>query len=335
MIVSDVGRTTRRSSSTSVAALRHPRHLRGEAFDVLGFLHQQALGNEEREVGVDVAGRLEAAVEPLLHQLPDRVAVRPDHHAPLDRRVVGQLGAADDVDVPAAEVLGLRRDLGWKIGNVSVDMCLAAVKGRPTDEACRGAPAEKAFVGRGFTPRQDDRQCVSSSVDRRATGNRCESGCRGSPPPQRRPGDEPAHRRDAAHALRRPDRRDGSHGRHWPRPPTASRCATARSSAAPRAQQADGAPHEIANLVRRRDAVRDRHRAATPLGLRRVRKGSRRWRDPAIASAARAPNTSPSSSELLASRLAPCTPVQATSPAANRPETDVRPSRSVSTPPMT
>ena len=38
-----------------------------------------------------------------------------------------------------------------------------------------------------------------------------------------------------------------------------------------------------------------------------------------IASAARAPNTSPSSSELLASRLAPCTPVQATSPAANSP----------------
>ena len=38
-----------------------------------------------------------------------------------------------------------------------------------------------------------------------------------------------------------------------------------------------------------------------------------------------APNTSPSSSELLASRLAPWTPVQATSPAANSPGTEVRP----------
>ena len=40
-----------------------------------------------------------------------------------------------------------------------------------------------------------------------------------------------------------------------------------------------------------------------------------------IAPAARAPNTSPSSSELLARRLAPCTPVQATSPAAYSPGT--------------
>ena len=43
-----------------------------------------------------------------------------------------------------------------------------------------------------------------------------------------------------------------------------------------------------------------------------------------IACAARAPKTSPSSSELLASRLAPWTPVQATSPAANSRGTEVR-----------
>ena len=55
---------------------------------------------------------------------------------------------------------------------------------------------------------------------------------------------------------------------------------------------------------------------------------------PCIATPARAPNTSPSSSELLARRLAPWTPVQAVSPAANRPGIDVRPHSSVSTPPM-
>ena len=54
---------------------------------------------------------------------------------------------------------------------------------------------------------------------------------------------------------------------------------------------------------------------------------------PRIASASRAPNTMPSSSELEASRLAPCTPVQATSPAAQRPGRAVAPDRSVSTPP--
>ena len=39
-----------------------------------------------------------------------------------------------------------------------------------------------------------------------------------------------------------------------------------------------------------------------------------RWRSATMASAARAPNTSPSRSELLARRLAPWTPLQATSP---------------------
>src|SRR5438046_2050725 len=49
---------------------------------------------------------------------------------------------------------------------------------------------------------------------------------------------------------------------------------------------------------------------------------------------ARAPKTTPSSSELLAKRLAPCTPLQAASPAANNPGRLVRPSRSVRTPPI-
>ena len=51
------------------------------------------------------------------------------------------------------------------------------------------------------------------------------------------------------------------------------------------------------------------------------------------ASASRAPKTIPSSSELEASRLAPCTPVQAASPAAQSPGSAVAPHRSVTTPP--
>ena len=41
-----------------VAALGDPGHLRREALDVLLLLHQQAGGDEQREVGVDVAGAL-------------------------------------------------------------------------------------------------------------------------------------------------------------------------------------------------------------------------------------------------------------------------------------
>ncbi len=53
-----------------------------------------------------------------------------------------------------------------------------------------------------------------------------------------------------------------------------------------------------------------------------------------IASAARAPKTSPSNRELLARRLAPCTPVHAHSPAAYNPASEVRPCVSVRTPPI-
>ncbi len=50
--------------------------------------------------------------------------------------------------------------------------------------------------------------------------------------------------------------------------------------------------------------------------------------------AAACANTMHSSSELLARRLAPCRPVQATSPMASKPGRSVRPARSVSTPPQ-
>ena len=52
------------------------------------------------------------------------------------------------------------------------------------------------------------------------------------------------------------------------------------------------------------------------------------------ASAQRWAKTSDSSSEFEASRFAPCTPVHATSPTAQSPGNDVRPSRSVATPPI-
>ena len=94
------------------AAPGDPGDLRRKALDVLRLAHQQALGNEEREVRVHVARGLEPIVQLALDVFPDGVAVRPDHHAALDRRVVGQFRLADDVQIPAGEIGGLGSDLG-------------------------------------------------------------------------------------------------------------------------------------------------------------------------------------------------------------------------------
>ena len=89
--------------------------LGAEALDVLGLALEVALGDEQREVGVEGTARLDALVDLGLHPLPDRVAVRPDDHRPADRAVVGQLGFRQHVLVPAGEVVGLRReDLGHR-----------------------------------------------------------------------------------------------------------------------------------------------------------------------------------------------------------------------------
>src|SRR5256885_951207 len=90
--------------------MRDERNLLRESFDVLGLLREVAHRDEEREVRVFMARRLDHVVERALHQLPDAVAVRPDDHAPAHRRIVGQLGLGNDVAVPLAEVLRAWRD---------------------------------------------------------------------------------------------------------------------------------------------------------------------------------------------------------------------------------
>ena len=107
MIASEVGRTTSGSSSSFFARARHPGDLRREPFDVLGLAFQKAAGDEEREVGVDVARRLDAVVQQANHMLPKRVAIGADHHAAAHRRLVGQLGLVDQVEIPAREVVAL------------------------------------------------------------------------------------------------------------------------------------------------------------------------------------------------------------------------------------
>mgnify|MGYP003693733085 CR=1 FL=1 len=107
MIASLVGRIASRSSSFSLAAVRHPRALGREALDVIGLELEQRFGNQHRKVGVLVAGGLDPVVEQPLHVLPQRVAVRADRHAAAHRRVIGELRLADHLGVPAREVVAL------------------------------------------------------------------------------------------------------------------------------------------------------------------------------------------------------------------------------------
>ena len=80
-----------------------------EPLDVLGFLLEEALGDEQRKVGVLVPGGLEHAVEDALDVFPDGVAPGLDHHATAYRRSLRQIGGANDFLVPLRVVFGAGR----------------------------------------------------------------------------------------------------------------------------------------------------------------------------------------------------------------------------------
>ena len=109
MTVSLVGRTTIGSSSSLPPADGDDGQLGAEPLDVLGLALEVRLGDEEREVGVLGAARLDAGVDLGLHPLPEPVAVRADHHGSADRTVLGELRLVQDVLVPAGEVFSLGR----------------------------------------------------------------------------------------------------------------------------------------------------------------------------------------------------------------------------------
>lgn len=79
---------------------------RCKAFSMLGFLFQVGDGDEQGEVGIGVAGVLEALVQVLLDEFPDGVAPRLDDHAAAHFGVFRHVGSLDDLLVPLGEVLG-------------------------------------------------------------------------------------------------------------------------------------------------------------------------------------------------------------------------------------
>ncbi len=72
------------------ARVGDPRDFRREPLDVFSLALEEALGHEQRKVGVLVARRLEALVEPGLHVFPQAEAVRTNDHGAADRlEIVG------------------------------------------------------------------------------------------------------------------------------------------------------------------------------------------------------------------------------------------------------
>ena len=93
------------------AALRHPSHLRRKAFHMLGFLEQQAFGNEHGHVDVLMPGGFEAPIQRFLDALPNGEAVRTDNHATAHGRVVHQLAFENHVCVPLGKIHVARGDV--------------------------------------------------------------------------------------------------------------------------------------------------------------------------------------------------------------------------------
>ena len=94
-----------------VAAVRYPCTLRREAFNVVGFLLQQAFRNENRHCYILVTGLLEHTVQRVLDVLPQRLCVRTHDDTALYRRIIGHFSLFNNICVPLREVHVHGRDL--------------------------------------------------------------------------------------------------------------------------------------------------------------------------------------------------------------------------------
>ena len=86
------------------AVVRDDRTFLCKAFHVIRLLREVALGNEKREVRIDVAGVLEHLVQHILHALPYGKPVRLNDHAALDVAVLSEVGLHHQFVVPLAVI---------------------------------------------------------------------------------------------------------------------------------------------------------------------------------------------------------------------------------------
>src|ERR1043166_3839398 len=87
------------------ASDRDYRQLRRETFNVMFFLLNKALWNEQRERHILVPGGLESRIQRLLNVFPQRPAIRPHNHAAAHRRIIRQLRLQHQLVVPFGKIL--------------------------------------------------------------------------------------------------------------------------------------------------------------------------------------------------------------------------------------
>src|SRR5689334_2476520 len=80
------------------------RHFLGEAFDVLGFLGDEAHRYEDREITIIKAKRLNPIVKLTLQEFPYAVTPRLDDHAAANWRWLGHVRVADNGLIPFRKV---------------------------------------------------------------------------------------------------------------------------------------------------------------------------------------------------------------------------------------
>jgi hypothetical protein len=76
----------------------------GKAFHVCGLTAQEAFGDQQRKIRVDVACFLEASIQVGAHRFPQRESVRAKHHAAAHRALIGQRRFAQHVLIPFVEI---------------------------------------------------------------------------------------------------------------------------------------------------------------------------------------------------------------------------------------
>ena len=187
--------------------------------------------------------------------------------------------------------------------------------------------SRRAVAARQETPAPPRTRLRSSPRARSSARSVGRGRARRRPRRRRRPGTRPT-------AARR--RRRSSPAAVAPAAWPGRRRARAQPRPCPRPRRAHGSgePGWTRRRARRRHHRRPARPTRPPDQDRGHGAGRRRRVLPAsIASTSRAPNTMPSSSELDARRLAPCTPVHAVSPPPTARAERVAPSRSVITPP--
>ena len=158
MTVSLVGRTTTGSSSSLPPAMVTTASSGLKPSTCSASRVQVALGDEQREVGVLGAGRLDAGVDVGLHALPDGVAVGTDDHRAAHRSVVGQLRLGLDVLVPAREVVRL----GGEHGSLGHRAAIVL----PGADRPRSSCATAATRRRAQASSHRRRQCVHHDTER-------------------------------------------------------------------------------------------------------------------------------------------------------------------------